>query len=175
MKTHYLIDSPVGCLTCVVSEGALTRLWVGDSAPAGTDIGVEAPLRWFDLENQFTNYFSGRSTSFDVETHITGTTFQQRVWAHVQSIPYGEQQTYRQVAEALGDPYRARAVGQAIATHPIPIIFPGHRVVRAGSDPYASTEKMFAKKRLLQLEWHYTSGGSHDVVGAEWLACSESA
>lgn len=175
MKMHYLIDSPVGCLTCVVSDGTLVRLWAGVSAPAGTDIGVEAPLRWFELENQFTEYFAGRSVGFDVKTQIGGTDFQQRVWAEVQRVPYGEQRTYRQIAEALGDPYKARAVGQAIATHPIPIIFPGHRVIRSGSNPDGLTEKMRVKKRLLQLESHYTSGDACDTAGAEWILYRESA
>ncbi len=178
MRTHYLIDSPVGCLTCVVSDGALVRVWAGETIPGGTDIGVEAPLRWYELEAQFADYFSGDSRHFNITTHIAGTPFQRCVWSEVQSIGYGEQRTFRQVAEALGDPYKARAVGQAIATHPLPIIFPGHRVVASGRKPDAFTETMRIKNYLAEMEAGHSgaaSPSSGSAAGTGTLQPRESA
>ena len=60
---------------------------------------------------------------------MTGTPFQQEVWAALQDIPYGETTTYGELAEALGKPQAARAVGLANGKNPIGIIVPCHRVI----------------------------------------------
>jgi methylated-DNA-[protein]-cysteine S-methyltransferase len=81
---------------------------------------------------QLTEYVSGARQSFDLPLDLTGTPFQQRVWAALLAIPYGETVTYRDLARDLGQPGGAQAVGGAVARNPVSIIVPCHRVL--GSD-----------------------------------------
>jgi methylated-DNA-[protein]-cysteine S-methyltransferase len=63
------------------------------------------------------------------------TPFQCRVFKLVMTIPFGETRTYQWVAEHIGMPGSARAVGQALRRNPYPIIIPCHRVVRSSGEP----------------------------------------
>jgi methylated-DNA-[protein]-cysteine S-methyltransferase len=80
---------------------------------------------------------------------LTG--FQREVLSFVASIPLGETLTYGQVAERLGRPKAARAVGSALAANPFPLIIPCHRVVGSkGIGGYSSGVEL--KRRLLDVE-----------------------
>ncbi|MGA4577729.1 methylated-DNA--[protein]-cysteine S-methyltransferase [Limisphaera sp. VF-2] len=78
--------------------------------------------------------------------------FHQRVWQALQAIPRGEVRTYGQVARALGKPGAARAVGQACAANPIPLLVPCHRVVRAGGGLGGFSAGPVWKQLLLAME-----------------------
>lgn len=82
---------------------------------------------------------------------LQGPPFSRRVWEELSRIPYGESITYKELAAGLGRPGAARAVGQALAKNPVPIIVPCHRVVAThglgGFGPGLTW-----KKRLLELE-----------------------
>ena len=79
------------------------------------------------------------------------TEFQREVLSFVASIPLGETLTYGQVAERLGRPKAARAVGSALAANPFPLIIPCHRVVGSkGIGGYSSGVEL--KRRLLDVE-----------------------
>jgi len=62
-----------------------------------------------------------------------GTAFQQRVWAEISRIPYGQTRTYGEIAKALGNRHLARAVGRACGANPCALIIPCHRVVASNS------------------------------------------
>lgn len=62
---------------------------------------------------------------------LTGTAFQRRVWEALRAIPSGTTRTYGDIAEAIGQPRAARAVGHACAVNPAPVVVPCHRVVGA--------------------------------------------
>lgn len=81
---------------------------------------------------QVESYFEGRRIDFSCEIDLKGYNgFRRDVWDVVRNIPYGEVRTYKWVANRLGRPSSARAVGRALAENPIPIIIPCHRVIRA--------------------------------------------
>jgi AraC family transcriptional regulator of adaptative response/methylated-DNA-[protein]-cysteine methyltransferase len=61
---------------------------------------------------------------------IRGTDFQLRVWSALQRIPLGETRSYSEVAEMIGEPKAVRAVANACASNPVPLIVPCHRVIR---------------------------------------------
>jgi AraC family transcriptional regulator of adaptative response/methylated-DNA-[protein]-cysteine methyltransferase len=61
---------------------------------------------------------------------IQATAFQRRVYEELLRIPTGETRTYREVAEAIGQPQAARAVGSACARNPVALAVPCHRVLR---------------------------------------------
>ena len=108
--------------------------------------------------NELTEYLNGKRRDFNLM--IDGsvmTSFQRRVLKLVSAIPYGETTTYGEIACELGKPQAARAVGQANATNPIPIIIPCHRVI--GKDGrlrgYGASGGIDTKAWLLRLEGWY--------------------
>lgn len=84
------------------------------------------------LDLQLKEYFGGRRKVFDIPLVFPGTDFQKKVWTVLQSIPAGETRTYRQQAEAIGNPAAVRAVAKANGDNRISILIPCHRVI--GSD-----------------------------------------
>ena len=78
-------------------------------------------------------YFSGASTDFAALTlDPRGTPFQLRVWQELRRIPRGQTISYGELARRVGSPKASRAVGQANAVNPIPLIIPCHRVIAGG-------------------------------------------
>jgi methylated-DNA-[protein]-cysteine S-methyltransferase len=80
--------------------------------------------------------------------------FQQSVLRATYAIPFGETRTYKEIAEQVGHPNAARAVGRAEATNPMPLVLPCHRVI--GMDGklhgYGMAEGLITKAWLLKLE-----------------------
>ena len=64
--------------------------------------------------------------------HVTGTAFQIRVWNALLEIPRGGLSTYGSLAEKIGMPGAARAVGNAVGANRISLLIPCHRVIREG-------------------------------------------
>lgn len=100
-------------------------------------------------------FFEGRRRNFPPRARSPfvekGTEFQRRVWDCLAEIPYGETKTYGEVAQALGIPGAARAVGQACNANPLALIVPCHRVTgSSGLGGFAGG--CAVKKHLLQLE-----------------------
>ncbi len=127
------------------SAGAARRLLSTDAA--------RSPDLFGDLVPRFTAYFGGRRMSFADKLDLSGATeFQRRVWETVRQIPYGETKSYCWVAQQIGRPGAARAVGQSLAGNPLPIIIPCHRVVTAGGRVGGYSGGVEMKKYLLRLE-----------------------
>ncbi len=80
--------------------------------------------------------------------------FERRVLEQLREIPRGEVRTYRDVAEAIGYPGAVRAVGNACARNPIPLLIPCHRVIRSdgGLGGYSLRGGLALKRRLLEQE-----------------------
>lgn len=101
---------------------------------------------------QLTRYFRGELRCFSLPIDLRGTPFQLRVWAALQSIPYGETRSYRQLAEMVGVPNGSRAVGHANGSNPVSIIVPCHRVIASNGKLQGYAGGLAAKKMLLDLE-----------------------
>ncbi len=95
--------------------------------PEGSDAHMDALCR--ELAAYSAGEDADLSPTMDIED---GTPFQQSVWLALRQIPRGEVMSYGEVAETIGKPGSARAVGQAIGANPLTIVVPCHRVV--GSD-----------------------------------------
>ena len=114
---------------------------------------VRSPHHFTDLVARLKTYFSGGRATFPDELDLSGATpFQIKVWAITRVIPYGETRNYRWLAEQIGQPEAARAVGQALARNPLPIIIPCHRVVGSDSKLGGFSGGLEMKRRLLRLE-----------------------
>jgi O-6-methylguanine DNA methyltransferase len=97
-------------------------------------------------------YLEGKIRDFKSKLDLSfGTPFQISVWNEILKIPYGSVNTYREIAERIGTPFAARAVGNAVGANPIPIVIPCHRVIGVnGLGGYSSGIEI--KKKLLQIE-----------------------
>ena len=133
ISRYTTVPSPVGELLVARDDGGITALLF----PTGRRPAVPAPDwqrddgAFADVRGQLAEYFAGDRTDFDLPLHATGTAFQQRVWAALRSIPYGETASYGATAARIGAPGAARAVGLANGQNPISILVPCHRVVGA--------------------------------------------
>ena len=82
----------------------------------------------------------------------SGTDFQQKVWQALIRIPRGQTRSYAWVAQTMGKPKAARAVGAACGANPVPVIIPCHRVVASNGSLGGYSAGWTMKKRLLALE-----------------------
>jgi methylated-DNA-[protein]-cysteine S-methyltransferase len=152
--TYRTIDSPVGVLTLAGRDGVLTNLRMDDQAHAPADQpDWEPDDAAFDaVAEQLGAYFAGELTDFDVDLRLQGTPFQQQVWAALREIPYGETWSYGELADHIGKPGAARAVGLANGRNPVGIIVPCHRVIGADGSLTGYGGGLPRKQVLLQLE-----------------------
>ncbi len=106
-----------------------------------------------DLPLRLQRYFEGEPVAFPDKLEFGGATvFYQTVWNVTRSIPYGETRSYAWVANQIGKPRAFRAVGQAMARNPFPIIVPCHRVVASNGSLCGFGGGLEMKRRLLELE-----------------------
>ena len=81
-----------------------------------------------------------------------GTAFQQAVWTALREIALGQTRTYRDIAQAIGRPRAARAVGGACGANPIPVLIPCHRVLASGGGLGGFGGGLEWKRTLLERE-----------------------
>lgn len=134
--THTTIETPIGTLTLVAGDAALTGAYMEAHRPAPDESAWgerdDAPAPGTPLAEaavQLAAYFAGERTGFELPLDPGGTPFQRRVWAALAEIPYGETRTYGWIAERIGQPTAVRAVGLANSRNPLSVIVPCHRVV----------------------------------------------
>ena len=148
MKGTAIYHSPVGDIRLEYEDGAVTAL-----KNAGADIKADAPNELTELVfRQLDEYFAGTRRTFDFPYRLHGTPFQEKVWAALRDIPYGETRSYKDIAEAIGRPKAFRAVGMANHANPIFIAIPCHRVSGASGSLVGYGGGLEMKKALLELE-----------------------
>lgn len=156
---HTTVDSPIGPLTLVAFEDALTSIHFPTGEPYEAD-GPPAPDHpvLAAASRQLGEYFRGERTAFDLPLQPTGTPFQLAAWTALTTIPFAETVSYGEQARRLGDARKARAVGAANGRNPLPIVVPCHRVVGADGSLTGFGGGMKAKAWLL--------GHEQQVAGA---------
>ena len=148
-----IIDSPVGPLTLAGRDGRLAHLRMDGQTHEPSHAGWEPDDGVFDdVVEQLDAYFSGELTTFDLKLDMAGTEFQRRVWAALQTIPYGETRSYGEIAAQIGSPSAFRAVGLANGRNPIGIIVPCHRVIGSSGSLTGYGGGLDRKRMLLDLE-----------------------
>ncbi|GAA4602503.1 methylated-DNA--[protein]-cysteine S-methyltransferase [Actinoallomurus liliacearum] len=155
-RTYTVLDSPVGPLTLVAADGVLTALYMDRQRyrPEEHTFGERDPASFGAAIGQLEEYFAGRRTTFDLPLAPVGTPFQRQVWAALLEIPFGETVSYGELAERIGRPTAARAVGLANGKNPIGIIVPCHRVVGSTGDLTGYGGGLHRKRHLLAFERH---------------------
>lgn len=100
--------------------------------------------------SRLNRHLSGQKVKFPLD--IRGTDFQMRVWNALNGIPRGETRSYCEVAELVGAPRAVRAVANACASNPVPLIIPCHRVIRKDGSLGGYGLGVGRKKALLSTE-----------------------
>jgi methylated-DNA-[protein]-cysteine S-methyltransferase len=171
MTTYYTstLDSSCGPLFCVVDEaGAVVRIEFSQGRDGrnardwphfllrlreqGIEVVEDDGTHIAKLRGQLAEYFAGSRQEFDLALLPEGTPFECSVWEQLRRIPFGETRSYGEIAEAIGRPGAARAVGRANGANPIPIVVPCHRVIGSNGSLTGFGGGLEAKSRLLEIE-----------------------
>lgn len=124
------LDSPIGRLEVVTRHFAVERVVVAVDEPLPHDDDAERPDALLHAaRRQLQDYFSGHRRRFDLPLRMQGTSFQRSVWSALADVPWGETTTYGRIGGVIGSPQAGRAVGGAIASNPLPLLVPCHRVL----------------------------------------------
>ncbi|WP_226001703.1 methylated-DNA--[protein]-cysteine S-methyltransferase [Paenibacillus sp. BJ-4] len=124
--------------------------WAENRFPGSSLVEDVASLQPYAKE--LIEYLQGERTSFTIPFDFQGTEFQMAVWNALCNIPYGETQSYSDIAHAIQKPASVRAVGAAIGANPILITIPCHRVIGKNGALTGYRGGLDMKVKLLQLE-----------------------
>jgi methylated-DNA-[protein]-cysteine S-methyltransferase len=144
-----VVDSPIGPLGLIASDVALQGVVFdgrGIRSEGGASVLDEAA-------RQLTAYFEGDLVTFDLPLEPHGTDFQRQCWLALATIPYGQTVSYGEQARRLGlGSDKARAVGAANGSNPVPIVLPCHRVIGADGSLTGFGGGLPVKRFLLEHE-----------------------
>jgi O-6-methylguanine DNA methyltransferase len=159
-----VIEAPlVGKLNLALSSRGLYALTFGGSEAefaarlqrAGERSVIRDPVRVRAAADQIRSYLAGLRETIDIPVDMSGMTeFQRQVLGAVRDVPRGRHITYGELAQRIGRPHAARAVGRALGSNPMPIVIPCHRVLAADGSlgGYSGRGGVRTKRALLQLE-----------------------
>ncbi len=152
-----VFDSPVGPVVALGAEGVLWALGIaGEMSPEA--VLADFAHRWprarlvpspEALAPAIGHLLRGRG---EIRIRLAGTPFQCRVWRALLDIGHGRMIGYGQLAERIGQPGAARAVGAAVGRNPVSWVVPCHRVTRASGEPGGYHWGVSVKRALLRLE-----------------------
>ena len=149
LKTAYL-TSDCGTIELKASEKGLRSVQFVSGLPSDR---MEAPAFMEPYLAQFQEYFEGVRRQFRIPIDWSDIPpFHMDVLKMVYTIPYGRTRSYKQIAQVLGKPGAARAVGQANGKNRLAIIVPCHRVIGAKGELTGYAHGVEIKQRLLELE-----------------------
>lgn len=149
-------ESPIGILkTSFRNKTLVASAFVddpGDMNITNSELQQSGFLK--NIKREFQEYFAGKRASFNIKYDIQnfGTKFQQAVWQELINIPYGKTLTYNAIAQNIGMPKAARAVGMACNRNPINILIPCHRVVGSNGKLTGYRGGLERKNWLLNME-----------------------
>jgi methylated-DNA-[protein]-cysteine S-methyltransferase len=160
MKKAYFYDTKIGNVFIAEDGQGITDLTLtpnpdvmkaeGKSANTEFEL-VESELLKYTAQ-QLMEYLEGNRKEFDVILNPKGTNFQKEVWKALQSIPYGETRSYKDIAKVIGNEKASRAIGMANHHNPIMCIIPCHRVIGANGKMVGYVGGIQIKEQLLNLE-----------------------
>jgi methylated-DNA-[protein]-cysteine S-methyltransferase len=134
-------DTPIGPLTLAATPAGVVRIEFGHEERVLDELASEVsprvvrlPGRLDEVRRELEEYFARRRRRFDVPVDRRLSRGYRRTVLEALSreVPYGQTVSYKELAERTGNPKASRAVGSAMATNPIPIVVPCHRVLRTG-------------------------------------------
>lgn len=151
MKKLFFYETKLGKIGIAENGTVITDIFFGSNDALQNYEHQETPLLK-ETAKQLAEYFEGKRKHFDLPYEATGTPFQRSVWDALQTIPYGETRSYKQIAEQIRSPKACRAVGMANNKNPLPILIPCHRVIGSNGKLVGYAGGMEIKEALLMLE-----------------------
>lgn len=119
-------DSPIGIIEIQTDEDSLIAVSIVGKKKRSTKV---IPLIIRESYKQLQEYFEGKRSDFNLRIYLEGTEFQKKVWSELLKIPCGQIDTYKGIAEKIGNVKASRAVGNANNKNKILIVVPCHRVI----------------------------------------------
>jgi methylated-DNA-[protein]-cysteine S-methyltransferase len=163
MQQFTVIFAPFGSVGLVTTDRGLSNLLLLSQTPGRARRRVQRffpgasyePHLLPNLQKQLQDYFVGNGVRFRIKMNLSAMrSFQKEVLLACAEIKYGETMTYGQLANRIGRPKAARAVGGALARNPVPLVIPCHRVI-AGDGKlggFSAEQGVRIKRWLLELE-----------------------
>lgn len=162
MKINFTIaDCELGKLLVARTKRGVCSVTFGDDADSlRAGLGKEFPNAEIaedakDLKtaiDAILKYLAGKNRRLVLPLDLQATAFQMQVWDFLRKIPYGETRSYSEVAEAIGDKKKVRAVAQACAKNRVAVVIPCHRVVASDGKLSGYRWGVERKKKLLENE-----------------------
>jgi methylated-DNA-[protein]-cysteine S-methyltransferase len=166
---HAFVDTDLGSMGIGWTERGLARLSLpgGDLVDRVTrwgrqgepEAGIRAIMEWIAA------YAAGQEVEFaEFELDIAVVPeFHRRVYDDIRQLKWGQTTTYGEIARRLGDVQLSRAVGQAMAANPIPLVVPCHRVLGSGgkSGGFSAPGGVATKMKMLAMEQAAAPGGQY--------------
>lgn len=157
------METPIGPMVCGATDSGVclleytdrrrleeqlkrVRKWYGDAAIPGENAHTR------EMRKQLGAYFAGELRDFTVALDVSGTPFQEKVWAVLRTIPYGETRSYGELARKLGRPTATRALARANGDNPVAIVVPCHRVIGGDGELTGYGGGLWRKRALLERE-----------------------
>lgn len=156
-----IADSPLDRLLVAATERGVCAVYLGDDDDYLEDeLRLEYPEADIERDDgRLTDHVQtvlamirDPSPAHALPLDVRATAFQAQVWEALRAIPAGETRTYRDLAESIGTPRGARAVGRACATNPVSVAVPCHRAVRGDGGLGGYRWGLDRKRALLDLE-----------------------
>lgn len=147
----YFYDYSIGRIGITEKDGKITNVYITNKELPRDMQLTETPLLK-EAARQLESYFAGELKEFSLPLEPSGTDFMRQVWSALCEIPFGKTATYGEIAQRIGRPKAARAVGLANNRNPIPIFIPCHRVIGADGSLTGYAGGLDMKKKLLDLE-----------------------
>jgi methylated-DNA-[protein]-cysteine S-methyltransferase len=153
-------DAPTGPLLLAATEHGLVAVGLLHHDELLEVLGqkvsprlVRRGARLDDVRRQLDEYFAGERHEFDLPLDwALSKGFRRQILDELTHVPYGQVVSYRELATRAGNPKASRAVGSAMATNPIPIVVPCHRVIRTDGTLGGYGGGLPMKQTLLALE-----------------------
>jgi AraC family transcriptional regulator, regulatory protein of adaptative response / methylated-DNA-[protein]-cysteine methyltransferase len=158
------VETVLGCMMIGATDRGICFLQFGDSAqalrsqllqeyPKAKIVQMAKPEPPLDAwVSAIARYLNGEQPHLDLPLDIRATAFQLRVWKYLQSIPYGDLQSYTEVAVGIGEPASARAVAQACGKNAVALAIPCHRIIRGDGSLGGYRWGLHRKRVLIDME-----------------------
>ena len=156
-----IVDTPMGRLLVAATDKGVCSVMLGDSDKGlKTNLLNEFPEAKIRQDKEplrsslkaIVDYLKNKSPHIDLPLDIRATAFQKQVWEHLRAIPYGQTNSYSEVAKAIGQEKAVRAVARACATNPVALVIPCHRVIREDRSLGGYRWGLQRKQNLLETE-----------------------
>ncbi|TPG15608.1 methylated-DNA--[protein]-cysteine S-methyltransferase [Sphingomonas oligophenolica] len=145
------LPTPIGMTDVDAIDGVITRIAI-DPSPARSATATPLDPTLQAAMNQLAAYFAGQLTVFDLPLAPAATPRGAALRQAIVDIGYGDTARYGEIAATIGS--SARALGQACARNPFPIVVPCHRVLSTGPNDHYSAGNGVATKRWLLTHEH---------------------